>query len=138
MRLSDTDAWSRLATADHGVLATLHPERGADLVPVVFAVVDRLVAIPIDAVKPKFTTRLQRLANLERDPRCALLVEHYASDWGELWWVRVHGRGVEVTARQLETYRDPLAERYPAYAKPGAITGGIVITPDGITGWSAA
>ena len=37
MRLRDDDAWQRAKAATHGVLGTLHPERGPDLVPAVYA-----------------------------------------------------------------------------------------------------
>ena len=97
MRLDGETCWERLEAAEHGVLATVHPERGVDLVPVVFVVLadrDRVV-VPIDAVKPKSGSRLRRLANVEHDPRCALLVEHYDEDWRQLWWVRLHARAAE-------------------------------------------
>ena len=77
MRLDPGEARWRLATHVHGVLATLHPERGPDVVPVVYAVTeDGHVGIPVDRVKPKSSSRLQREANLVADPRAALLVEH--------------------------------------------------------------
>ena len=118
------------------MLATAHAERGVDAVPVVFAVLDGGLVVPIDLVKPKASTRLQRTANLERDPRAALLVEHYDDDWSQRWWVRVHGRAVErpPTTEAL----DALAARYPAYAEPGTIASTIVLTPELVTGWSAA
>ncbi|MEN3274096.1 MAG: hypothetical protein V7636_2857, partial [Actinomycetota bacterium] len=91
MRLDRDEAWSLLLTTDHGVLSTVHAERGVDAVPVVFAAIDDgQLAIPIDTVKAKSTTRLQRVANIEQDPRCVLLADHYDDDWSRLWWVRVH------------------------------------------------
>lgn len=129
--------WDRVVGADHGVLATVHPERGVDAVPVVFAVDDDGgVVIPVDTVKRKRHTALQRLANLRADPRCTLLVERYSDDWAELWWVRVHGRATVVedpTPRQ----RELLAARYPPYAAEGAVASVVVLTPDTVTGWAA-
>jgi len=91
MRLSPEDARARLAANVHGVLCTLHPDRGPDPQPVVYAVRDDHVGIPIDSVKPKSATRLRREDNLESDPRAALLVERWdPTDWSGLWWVRVH------------------------------------------------
>ena len=86
MRLSDEQAHSRLVASVHGVLATLHPERGPDPQPVVYAISDdRHVGVPIDTVKPKASSRLQREDNLEADPRGALLVEHWdTDDWSRL------------------------------------------------------
>ena len=53
--------------------------------PVEFAAAGDTVWLAIDA-KPTRTTQLQRLTNLRREPRCALLVDHYEEDWGRLWW----------------------------------------------------
>jgi len=119
------------------VLGTLHPERGVDLVPAVFAVDGDLVWIPIDAVKPKASARLQRLANIERDPRVTLLTERYDDDWSQLWWVRATGRARETDARQLARARTGLAARYPAYADPASITTAIAVTVERWSGWTA-
>lgn len=132
MRLDADSAWSLLLSTDHGVLSTVHPTRGVDAVPVVFAAVDDArLAIPIDTVKAKSTTRLQRLANIDRDPRCVLLVDHYDDDWSQLWWVRVHARA-SVTDVVPERLR-----RFPAYSTPDAIVAAIVLTPTEVTGWRA-
>ncbi|CCI52929.1 MAG: pyridoxamine 5'-phosphate oxidase family protein [Tetrasphaera jenkinsii] len=74
MRLAEDEARRRLAAYDHGVLGTTHRDRGADLVPVVFAIDGDHVAIPIDTVKPKSAGRLQRERNLAADPRATLLI----------------------------------------------------------------
>jgi hypothetical protein len=56
--LDRDEAARRLAHHDHGVLSTLHAERGIDAVPVVYALDDDHIGIPIDIVKPKLSTRL--------------------------------------------------------------------------------
>jgi len=93
MKLGPDEARARLAAHVHGVCCTVHPERGPDPTPVVYALDDDgFVGIPIDSVKPKASSRLQRERNLEADPRAALLVEHWNSaDWTRLWWVRADG-----------------------------------------------
>ena len=59
------EARERLATHIHGVLCTLHPERGPDPQPVVYAVTDDgHLGVPIDKVKPKASSRLKREDNL--------------------------------------------------------------------------
>ncbi len=131
MRLSPAEAWSLLGDADHGVLATVHAERGVDAVPVVFAVDGERVLLPVDTVKPKSTTRLQRLVNLANDPRCVLLVDHYDDDWATLWWVRVHGTATVVDGRHEALLR------FPPYRAAGAVEATIVIEPDVVTGWRA-
>lgn len=135
MRLHPTHARRLLTEADHGVLGTLHPERGPDLVPVVFAIDRHRLFVPVDRVKAKRTTRLRRLANIEHDPRCTLLVDHWSDVWSELWWVRATGTG-----RVLETageWHALLAARYPQYREPDSLEGGIEIAIESITGWAA-
>jgi len=118
MQLTGDEARSRLVAHDHGVLCTLHPERGVDAVPVVFAVDDAgFVGVPIDRVKAKSSSRLQRERNLAADPRATLLVEHWdRTDWSRLWWVRAglrwqpHG----VSHREA-SLAQRLAERFPQY-----------------------
>ena len=115
------------------MLGSVHPERGVDLVPVVFALDGVRVVVPVDTVKPKRHTRLQRLANVAADARCALLVEHYSDAWDELWWVRVSGRAEE--SAPTPTHLDLLAARYPQYAEPGSVARVLVLTPEVTTGW---
>jgi PPOX class probable F420-dependent enzyme len=145
VRLDENACWARLQAAGHGVLATLHPRRGADLVPVVFALETGLEAaaggrpqlvVPVDLVKPKSSTRLQRLENLARDDRCVLLVDHYEDDWTRLWWVRVHARGrVEPPSPELLA---PLATRFAPYRDPSTIVSVIRLTVTEVAGWSAS
>jgi PPOX class probable F420-dependent enzyme len=134
MRLDEEDARARLAAHDHGVLCTVHAERGVDAVPVVYAVQDGYLGVPVDRVKPKASLRLQRERNLEADPRATLLVDHWdRDDWSRLWWVRAelrfqHGREEALAAR--------LAERYPRYRdRPFARV--LVLRIVGVTGWAA-
>ena len=131
MRLSRDEAWSLLRASDHGVLATVHAERGVDAVPVVFAVDGERVLLPVDTVKAKSTTRLQRLVNLEHDPRCVLLVDHYDEDWSTLWWVRVHGKATVVDGAD-----EALAQFVP-YRERGSVAATIVLQPGVVTGWRA-
>ena len=86
MKLSAGEARARLGANVHGVMCTVHPESGPDPVPAVYAVSDDgYVGVPIDRIKPKASSRLQREDNFQADPRCALLVEHWDSDdWSRL------------------------------------------------------
>ena len=85
MRLTEVEARARLAAHDHGILCTVHAERGVDAVPVAYvADDDGYVGIPVDLVKPKTSVRLQRERNLQADPRATLLLEH---------WDRATGHG---------------------------------------------
>ncbi len=135
--LTQATCRARLTQADHGVLGTLHADRGVDLVPVVFAVVDDRIVIPVDRVKAKTTMRLGRLANIERDPRVSVLVDHHDPDWSRLWWVRASGRATHHDAVDAPEARAALASRYPAYLAVGSIDRVIVVTVDRWTGWRA-
>ena len=109
-----------------------------DAVPVVFAVVGGALGIPVDTVKPKASTTLQRQRNLAEDPRATLLVEHWSpDDWSALWWVRAQLRWEpEPAAALTEALADALAQRYAAYAdRPFATV--LVLRIVDVTGWSA-
>lgn len=132
-----TDARTRLERADHGVLSTLHPVRGIDSVPVCFVVAGDVVGIPIDTVKPKRSTRLGRLRNLEADPRATLLVEHWdADDWTALWWVRVSVLLTEVDASQLAELTALLLAKYAQYEN-GGIESVVPLRLVALTSWDA-
>ena len=75
--------------------------------------------------KPKSTTRLQRIRNLEANPAAALVVDHYADDWTELWWVRVDATGRILGAgAEFDAALDLLAAKYEQYRRdrpPGPV-----------------
>ncbi|HXG26879.1 MAG TPA: hypothetical protein VNL94_08535 [Candidatus Binatia bacterium] len=138
MRLEPEEALRRAAMADHGILATLHESRGADLVPACFVIDGDWLAIPIDDVKPKSTTRLGRLRNLERDPRATLLVERWdREDWGRLWWVRLSLRRAEAPVELLPRLERGLRARYPQYAS-AAFVELLAFRIEDVQGWSAS
>lgn len=140
MRLSTDEARRRLAGQVHGVLCTLHPDRGPDPQPVVFAVShDGYVGVPIDTVKPKRSSRLQREDNLAADPRGSLLVEWWeAEDWSRLWWARAQLEHVpDPPAHVVDDLADRLAQAVPQYAdKPFHRV--LVCRIVGVTGWAAS
>lgn len=68
-------------------LATVDAENRPHLVPCCFAVVDDVAYSVVDH-KPKRSAALRRLDNVRDNPATCLLVDHYADDWSELWWVR--------------------------------------------------
>ncbi len=118
--------------SEHGVLGTVHAERGVDAVPCVFVTGRPRIFVPIDTVKQKRTTQLQRLANIEADPRCVLLGDHYDRDWTKRWGVRAHA-----TAAVTDAVLQPLTDRFEQYRAAGAVAAAIVLTVTEVTGWSA-
>jgi PPOX class probable F420-dependent enzyme len=136
MRLAEDEARARLAARDHGILCTVHAQRGVDAVPVVYAVDEDLVGVPVDQVKPKTSSRLQRERNLEADPRAALLVDHWdRDDWSRLWWVRAELR-FESAAGKETALAARLAERYAQY-RDRPFTRVLVLRIVGVSGWAA-
>ncbi|CAN5674903.1 MAG: pyridoxamine 5'-phosphate oxidase family protein [Ilumatobacteraceae bacterium] len=139
MRLAESEALARLAAHDHGILGTVHAERGVDAVPVAYVVdEDGYVGVPVDRVKPKVSLRLQRERNLEADPRATLLVEHWdPDDWSRLWWVRAelrwHG---DATASRAAALANRLAERYTQYRDQPFVRV-LVLRIVGVAGWAA-
>jgi len=138
MRLGADEARARLAAHDHGVLSTVHAERGVDAVPVVYAVDDDgYVGVPVDRVKAKASSRLQRERNLEADPRATLLVEHWErDDWSQLWWVRAELRFQVGAADREAALAARLAERYPQY-RDQPFERVLVLHIVGLSGWAA-
>lgn len=139
MRLSPGESRARLAANVHGVLATVHPERGPDPLPVMYVVSDDgHLGVPVDSIKPKSSMRLRREDNLEADPRAALLVEQWdPADWSRLWWVRAHLLHLEDPHQSLiDDLTDRLSRRVPQYAdKPFHRV--LVCRIVAVTGWSA-
>ena len=147
MRLTDSEARGRLIAHDHGVLCTVHADRGVDAVPVVYAAnEDGFVGVPVDRVKPKTSPRLQRGRNLEADPRAALLIEHWdRQDWAQLWWVRAElrwlgeegdgGARAEASGRAAGLAAR-LASRFPQY-RDQPFSSILVLRVVAVTGWSA-
>ncbi len=139
MRLERGEALARLEAHDHAVLCTVHPRRGVDAVPVAYALdPDGYVAVPVDLVKPKAASVLQRERNLEGDPRATLLAEHWDSrEWSRLWWVRA---GLlwqpDVEPDRVGALSAALAARYPQYRhQPFARL--IILRLVEVNGWSA-
>jgi PPOX class probable F420-dependent enzyme len=98
-----------------------------------------LLCFAVDEIKPKRHPRLARLADIARDDRVALLVDHYAADWSTLWWVRVDGRAAVAPEGPLrERALAALVAKYPAYRDRRPAGPVVAISPRSFTGWSAA
>jgi PPOX class probable F420-dependent enzyme len=138
VHLDEDEARQRATAADHGVLATINRTGAPDLVPVCFAIVGDALAIPIDSVKPKRSTALSRIRNLERDPRATLLLERWdAADWTRLWWVRASLVRADVVAGIGGQLVAALRERYPQYARV-EFDAVLTFRIEKIGGWEAA
>jgi PPOX class probable F420-dependent enzyme len=136
VRLSQEEARTRLSGARVARLATAGSDGQPHLVPVTFAVDGDLIYTAVDH-KPKESANLRRLRNIRENPRVALLADHYAEDWDELWWVRVDGRASVVEdERGLRDPLDVLVGRYEQYRQHRPAGPVIVIQADRWKGWS--
>src|ERR1700744_2857584 len=96
-------------------LATVTPDGVPHLVPVVFAVAGDTIYTAVDA-KPKTTRQLRRLGHIENNPQASLLVDHYADDWTQLWWVRADGTAtVHREGATMDSGYRLLRAKYPQY-----------------------
>lgn len=137
--LDDGRQRALLAAAPVARLATLRPDGTPRLVPFTFALVGDVICSAVDEVKPKTSTRLARLDDVRRDPRVALVADHYAADWSTLWWVRVDGTAaVHESGALRDDALAALVSKYPQYAAspPDGVV--LVITPGRWVGWSAS
>lgn len=109
-----------LERAPLGRLATVDSEQRPHVIPICFAFVDDTLVSPIDE-KPKEgeIPDLQRCRNIRADPRVALVVDHYASDWANLGWVQIRGTASITDAASDGHGRaiSRLREKYDQYAK---------------------
>ena len=115
----------------------MNPDGSPHLVVVVFALVGDTIYTAVDG-KPKRSRHLRRVANLEREPRCSLLVDLYADDWSTLWWVRADGEARVVEPPDAIDGLVTLTSRYPQYGMlPGPIDPVIAVRVTRWSGWAA-
>lgn len=119
-------------------LGTLGDDGRAHLVPIVFALADDTIYSAVDD-KPKRTRRLRRLANIRRDPRVTVLVDHYDDDWSLLWWVRVEGEArILERPAEVDVAAALLAAKYPQYHEEPILGPVIEIACRRWSGWRAS
>lgn len=105
----------RVAGAKVARLATVRPDGTPHVQPVTFALSGETFVTAVDH-KPKRTPRLQRLRNIEVQPAVSLVVDHYADDWSQLWWVRADGVARIVTeGEDHQRASSLLAAKYEQY-----------------------
>jgi PPOX class probable F420-dependent enzyme len=130
--------WAReaVAQARHAILGTVGPSGEARLVPCAFALMGDDVVSAVDH-KPKTSTQLARLADIERTGRATVLVEHYEDDWDRLWWVRLSGRARLVTPADAGPALAALVARYEQYTRQPPEGPCYAITVERVAAWRA-
>ena len=141
MRLTNNLCWEHLRGAGHAILSTSNPKGTIDAVPVCFAVSGKLIATPIDRVKPKDTNELGRLKNLDKENRATLICDHWSRhDWSQLWWVRAHlvrRSNHDLGDKVRDACEAALREKYEQY-RGTDFEELIVFNVKTLVGWSAA
>jgi PPOX class probable F420-dependent enzyme len=126
----------RFAAMQVARLATASDDGQPHLVPIVFALAGDVIYTAIDW-KPKTTRHLRRLANIAANPQAAVLVDHYADEWTQLWWARADGAARIAEGDEAQRAIELLTARYVQYATappPGPV---IAIDVRTWTGWTA-
>jgi PPOX class probable F420-dependent enzyme len=132
----DPEVRNRVAGARVARLATVRPDGRPHVVPITFVLRDSQIMCAIDH-KPKTTTDLQRIRNINANPAASVVVDHYDEDWSGLWWVRADG-----AARVLsdgETWQAALSlltDKYAPYRETPPRGSVIVVTVERWASWS--
>lgn len=89
--------------------------------------------------KPKRSTDLKRLRNIEATGSVSVLCDHFDEDWTRLWWARADGRAeVWSDAARCAPVVRLLREKYPQYAEEPPAGPVVALTVTRWSGWSAA
>ena len=135
MELSDV-ARAFIRRASVGRLATVDAGGAPHVVPICFVLLDGRIYSVVDE-KPKRTTRLQRLRNLEANPRVALVIDRYSDDWSQLAWVMVRGLAEIIEAGEEHAAAiAALREKYPQYRSMALDDRPVIrLLPERINAW---
>jgi len=117
-------------------LATAAPDGRPHVMPVCFVLVEGRFYSAIDE-KPKRTTRLRRLRNIELNPRVSLVFDRYDEDWQELGWVLVEGTAsIVVGGAEHERALAALRQKYPQYESMRPEGRPLIrVTPEKVSSW---
>ena len=107
VRMSEKEVWSFLGQARHLQVATIGRDGSPHLMTLWFSVTDRALVFPS-------YTKSQKVVNLQRDPRIAVLAEA-GSTYAELRGVSINGRAelVDADPQRIELSRLIYRRYYP-------------------------
>ena len=140
--MDSDEAWDRLRTARVGRMATVSPSNLPHVVPFVFALIehgDARVAYWAVDHKPKRSSDLKRIRNLEANPAVEFVVDSYGEDWQRLWWVRCSGTArVVADDEERGDALHALDAKYPQYRldPPDGVI--VAVEIETVRGWRAA
>jgi len=117
--LRDLHVLEFIANARVGRLATADGSGAPHNVPICYWFDGERIYFAIDE-KPKrqIGTRIKRMRNIAENPRVALVIDHYESDWTQLAYVLIHGaaRVVEDPKEYMAALRG-LRDKYLQYRR---------------------
>ena len=136
------DAWRFVKRARVARLATADKDAAPHVVPVVFAVLDGKIYVPVDGKQKKDAERLKRLDNIRENAQVSFLVDHYEDDWAKLGFALIFGSAriihAEADAEAYEKAAALLREKYAQYRGPITIHAWMIeITPHRAASWGA-
>ena len=139
MNLSAQEARARFEQSPSAVLGTADAAGQPHLVPVTYVLADNdHVYIAIDG-KPKRSTNLRRLQNIEANPQVSLLINEYSDNWEQLWWARADGTAVVSDFGDLpDGLLASFQSRYPWYRANPPASSVIDICVTRWSGWAFA
>lgn len=136
------EALARVRDARVGRLATVRPDGTPHVIPVVFVLTregDTTRLYWAVDQKPKATTEIRRLRNIRANPAVEVVVDSYAEDWDEVWWVRLTGMArVVEDASEREAALAALADKYPQYAASPPEGAVVAIEVQRLSAWQAS
>lgn len=135
------EARAFLRSARAARLATADSQGAPHVVPVVFAVVDGKIYVPVDGKQKKDAERLKRIDNVRENGKVAFLVDHYEDDWANLGFVIVFGSAAVIHAETDAAYdaaAEALREKYEQYQGDIELHRWMIeITPRRAASWGA-
>ena len=118
-------------------LATVDPAGTPLVVPICFVLLGGRCYSVVDE-KPKRSTRLQRLRNIEEHGAATLLCDVYSDDWERLAWamLRCHAEVLDDGDEGYAEALDALRAKYPQYREM-ALDGRplVALTPRRVSSW---
>ena len=124
-----------------GHLATADAAGRPHVIPFCFACDGERIYSVLDAKPKRGSVRgLRRVRNILENPSVSVVIDHYESDWSNLWYLLVPGRAelLEPGAEQADAIA-LLRAKYPQYREMDLDDSPVIkITPERATGWAGS
>ncbi len=121
-------------------MATVDAAGSPHIVPICYAYDGSRLFSTVDE-KPKrvSATRLQRLVNIQGNPRICLIIDEYDEDWSRLRFVMIHATAqIAHAGAEYRSAIELLREKYPQYRTmrfDEGVNPVIVVSPTRIVRW---